>query len=231
MTTRMNILIFVVLAAILANCTTTPVVNTPLHTAEVRIVHEISPTPPPTAVAPTSAFTTTLPTPTVPSVQALAARTFGGELIETISLPSIGVESAVVAVGWTVSGASDPGSEPAVWDSPGPLVGWTINSGLPETGGNIILYGHNNMYGSVFKDLWKLQPGDKLSLETGLEARQYVVDRVLLLPVMNANSTQRQAYLAYLQQIEQPRLTIISCWPPESNTHRVVVIAYPIMMP
>ena len=222
---------FGVLALILAGCA--PILGsiTPLPTAQVRIVHEISPTPPASTVAPTTASTTAPATPTVRDVQALAERTYGEKLIEHISLPSIGVESAVVAVGWTVTGASDPSADAAEWDSPGQAVGWVLTSGLPETGGNIILYGHNNMYGSVFKYLWKMQPGDGISLGNGLEARQYIVDRVLVLPVLNANPTQKQAYLVYLAETEQPRLTLISCWPPESNTHRVVVIAYPDMMP
>jgi LPXTG-site transpeptidase (sortase) family protein len=164
-------------------------------------------------------------------VQALAARTYGKRLIQHISLPSIGVDSGVVAVGWHMTGPADPQANSAEWDSPGPAVGWVVTSGLPDTGGNVILYGHNNMYGSVFKNLWKLQPGDEVTLQTGQDSRQYQVDRVLLLPMLNANPTQKQAYLAYLAETAQPRLTIISCWPPESNTQRVVVIAYPVTIP
>jgi len=137
----------------------------------------------------------------------------------------------VVTVGWHPAEASDPQAGFAEWDSPGAAVGWVVTSALPDTAGNVILYGHNNMYGSVFRDLWKLKPGDAATLQTGQGTRQYLVDRVLLLPMLNANSAQRQAYLAYLEQTDEPRLTLISCWPPESNTHRVVAIAYPASMP
>lgn len=235
MTSWKHLQIIIVLTGLpvglLAGCASNPAANPPLPTAQVRIVHPISPTPPPSTASPATSSPTSLATPSVAPVQALALRTYGDKLIRHISLPSIGVESAVVAVGWTVTGTADPQADTAEWDSPGPDVGWVVTSGLPGTGGNVILYGHNNMYGSVFKNLWKMQPDDKISLQTGLEAQQYVVDRVLLLPVLNSNPTQKQAYLAYLAQTEQPRLTLISCWPPESNTHRVVVIAYPAMMP
>jgi hypothetical protein len=32
---------------------------------------------------------------------------------------------------------------------------------------------------------------------------------------------------AYLQNTSPPRLTLLSCWLPQSNTHRVVVLAAP----
>jgi len=102
-----------------------------------------------------------------------------------------------------------------------------VTSALPDQAGNIVLYGHNNMYGAVFKNLGTLEPGDSILLETGQRAWEYHVSRVELLPILAASADDLAAYQAYLQPTAAPRLTVISCWPPESNTHRVVVIAGP----
>ena len=110
-------------------------------------------------------------------------------------------------------------------------VEWVETSALPDQAGNVILYGHNNMYTAIFKDLGKLRIGDDISLKTGQRSWEYQVDQLLILPVLGAGAQERAAYQVYLQPTIAPRLTLISCWPPVSNTHRVVVIAYPVQVP
>jgi sortase (surface protein transpeptidase) len=170
-------------------------------------------------------------TPRALNLQEIAQQTYGERLVRQIVIPKISVESPIVTVGWLVDHTVSLQSATAEWDSPGPAVGWVLTSALPDQVGNVILYGHNNMYGSVFKNLGKLAPGDDISLKTGQRTWFYQVDRVLLLPILNATPGQRLAYLAYISDTPLPRLTIISCWPPESNTYRVVVIAYPVQNP
>jgi LPXTG-site transpeptidase (sortase) family protein len=164
-------------------------------------------------------------------LQELAVQTYGGRLIQRIAIPAITVDSPVVTVGWLVDRTNSSLAAAAEWDSPGPAVGWVLTSALPDRPGNIILYGHNNMYGSVFKNLGKLAAGDALILQTGQASWHYQVDRVVLLPFLLATAGQRQAYQAYLADTALPRLTVISCWPPESNTYRLIVIAYPVLNP
>jgi LPXTG-site transpeptidase (sortase) family protein len=186
----------------------------------------VIPNPTPSASAEPSSIPTVIPL----SLQEMAWQTYGKRLITQIRIPAIAVDAPMVAVGWRVDRSSNPAGL-AEWDSPGPAVGWVVSSALPGQNGNIILYGHNNMYGSVFRNLWKLGPGEAIVLQTGEHAWQYQVDRVVLLPFLQADEGQRLAYQAYLTDSALPRLTIISCWPPESNTHRVVVIAYPVIVP
>jgi len=179
--------------------------------------------PPPQATA------TALPPPSSPAD--LAFQVYGDRLIQHIGIPALGIYSPVVPVGWQVDTTSATVADIAGWDSPGAAVGWVLTSALPDQPGNIILYGHNNMYGAVFKDLWALKTGDAILLETGLGAWEYHVSRVDLLPIKGSGFDELAAYQGYLQSTGSPRLTVISCWPPESNTHRVVVIAEPIPMP
>jgi LPXTG-site transpeptidase (sortase) family protein len=170
---------------------------------------------------------TSLPPPSSPAD--LAFQVYGDRLIQHIGIPALGIYSPVVPVGWQVDTASSTGV--AGWDSPGAAVGWVLTSALPDQTGNIILYGHNNMYGAVFKDLWALKTGDAILLETGLRTWEYRINLVKLLPLMGATPVELAAFQAYLQPTGSPRLTVISCWPPEGNTHRVVVVGDMVPIP
>lgn len=167
-------------------------------------------------------------TDTISDIAALAKEVYGGRLIDRIFIPAIQVDSSVVPVGWRI--VNQPGTTlvDGEWDSPLAEVGWAISSALPDDDGNILLYGHNNMYTAIFKDLGSLAPGDNIYLFNAQDTWQYKVAQVSILPVLGASEKQIAAYLAYLQPTPAARLTLISCWPPVSNTHRVVVLAYPV---
>lgn len=215
------------LGLLLAGCQPSQTLPAELPTALVQITHQVLLASTETA-SPEPSVT---PTPRPLSLQELAKQTYGGRLIERIEIPAIAVNSPVVTVGWQVDRTNGSPSASAEWDLPGPAVGWILTSALPDRPGNIILYGHNNMYGSVFRNLGKLTAGDALSLQTAQASWHYQVDRVVFLPVLLATAGQRQAYQAYLADTTLPRLTVISCWPPESNTYRLIVIAYPVLNP
>jgi LPXTG-site transpeptidase (sortase) family protein len=161
----------------------------------------------------------------------LSQDVYGKRLIEQISIPSLGIETAVVPVGWRYTSAGNADPNNIEWDSPGDYVGWTITSQLPGQAGNIILYGHNNTYTAIFKDLSKLKPGARVFLKTGLHLWEYQVDSINIIPVVFSDGKDRSAYQNLLKDDGIPRLTLVSCWPPVSNTHRVVVTAFPVVSP
>jgi sortase A len=156
----------------------------------------------------------------------IAARAYGPRLIVRIDIPAIEVHTPVVAVGWVVKEAAEgrPGID---WDSPGALAGWVVTSALPGDGSNTILYGHNNLYTSIFKDLGDLKTGDQVSLTTGEKQWTYTVYRVLFLQTTFADKQTLESYEKYLGPGTKEQVTLISCWPPLSNTHRVIVLAEP----
>jgi sortase A len=96
--------------------------------------------------------------------------------------------------------------------------------GLP---GNTVLDGHHNVKGEVFRDLWTLQAGDEITLYAGAQARPYRVRQVLILPEKGQPLEVRLANARYIQPSEDERLTLVTCWPYENNTHRTVVVALP----
>jgi sortase A len=163
----------------------------------------------------------------MPDLLELAAREYGPRLILEVDIPAIEVSSPVVAAGWVAKEGAEGGTEIA-WDSPGSLAGWAVTSAVPGDGSNIILYGHNNVDASVFRDLGEVRRGDEVSLKTGEGTSVYRVSEVVFLKITFASAEDVEDYEQYLRPTPKEQLTIISCWPPVSNTHRVVVIAKPV---
>ena len=146
-----------------------------------------------------------------------------------LEIPAIELETAVEAMGWkSVKDAS--GNSVSQWLDVQNAAGWLQNSAVPGAQGNTVLSGHNNIEGAVFRDLWKLQNGDLIYLNAARERFSYVIEDVYILPEEHASDAQRAQSAAYIAQSGDERLTLVSCWPPNSNTHRVFVVAKPITL-
>jgi len=157
----------------------------------------------------------------------LAQSVYGERLIAYISIPALNLLAPVTPVGWE---SDDLVRGTPQWDSPGAAVGWALSSALPGDDANIILYGHNNIESSIFRDLSELTAGDVITLQTGEGEWVYVVSEVAILPAVTQEESQAIVD-TYLLPGRAPRLTLLSCYPPEGNTQRVVVTAYPSSLP
>jgi sortase A len=142
-------------------------------------------------------------------------------------IPSIKVDTPVVELGWKTSKTAS-GSIFSEWDVADYAAGWHKNSSVPGEHGNIVMSGHNNILGSVFRELDQLKRGDTLEVFAGGAEYAYAVDEVLILPEKHASDQQRKANVKYIQETPDDRLTLVSCWPRDDNTHRIVVIAKPV---
>ncbi len=112
------------------------------------------------------------------------------------------------------------------WEVPARrAAGWLSSSAPFGAAGNTVLDGHHNIDGEVFRDLWTLQPGDEIVLWAGEAARDYRVTEVLILPERDQPLDVRLANARYIQPTTDERLTLITCWPYEDNSHRAVVVA------
>ena len=94
-----------------------------------------------------------------------------------------------------------------------------------------MLDGHHNIYGEVFRYLVDLKPGDTIQLWAGDQAREYVVSLLKILPEKGQPLEVRLKNARWIQPTEDERLTLITCWPYESNTHRLIVVALPADAP
>jgi sortase A len=114
------------------------------------------------------------------------------------------------------------------WLAPNePAVGWHESSALLGSSGNTVLNGHHNVYGEVFKDLVNVHEGDLIEVYSGNNVFRYRVALAMLLPERFKSLTVRFENARWILPTEDERVTLITCWPYESNTHRVVIVALP----
>jgi sortase A len=142
-----------------------------------------------------------------------------------IEIPTIDVDVPVVELGW--SQVEQAGQIFSEWDVAAYAAGWHKNSALPGAGGNVVLSGHNNILGAVFRELDQLKKGDPIVLWMRDDLYEYTVEQVIVLPDRGISDKQRTANARWIGPFDEERVTLVSCWPRNNNTHRIVVIARP----
>lgn len=150
-----------------------------------------------------------------------------GEVPDRIEIAAIELEASVIPIGYEK--LQFEGEVYDQWLAPDyRAVGWHETSAGLGAPGNTVLNGHHNIYGEVFRDLYRVQVGDEIAVFSGEDIFTYVVVYTAVLPERNQPLEVRLANAEWIQQTEDERITIITCWPYESNTHRVVVVAVPV---
>lgn len=143
-----------------------------------------------------------------------------------LMVPSIKLETPIVELGWHPA-RSDAGQIFSEWDVADNAAGWHKNSALPGHGGNVVLSGHNNIRGAVFRELDRLKKGDEAIVWYGNRKYTYIVERVMIVPEKYASPEQRAENAAWIGPFDDDRLTLVSCWPRDDNSHRIIVVAHP----
>jgi LPXTG-site transpeptidase (sortase) family protein len=89
----------------------------------------------------------------------------------------------------------------------------------PIGSGNAVLYGHDDIEGSIFGRLNELKNGDELDVQTasGTPVAYHVTTKTIVAPTA----------VQILQPTSDVRLTLFTCWPNWVDTQRVVVTAVP----
>lgn len=128
--------------------------------------------------------------------------TSGPQSPTRIVIPAIGVDWPIV-----------PGDS---WDQLKLGVGHRAGSADPGERGNMILSGHNDVFGEVFKDLETLKNGDEVHVFAGGKLFKYAVRAKR---IVSPND------LSVLQPTREAAVTLITCHPYRVDTHRLVVIA------
>jgi sortase A len=140
--------------------------------------------------------------PLVQSLANLPIPTAGPDQAIRIQIPVINVDAPVV------QGDS--------WDQLKKGVAQHLGSANPGQVGNVVLSGHDDVFGEIFRDLEKLQPGDVIILYTSQRQYVYVVTGSQIVPpnqvdVMNPTS--------------DATATLITCYPYRIDNKRIVVFA------
>jgi len=119
-----------------------------------------------------------------------------------IQIPAIGVDAPVV--------------QGDGWEQLKKGVAQHIGTPNPGENGNIVLSGHNDVYGEVFRYLDRLNPGDKVILFTN--QRQYTY-------VITGSQMVEPTAVEVMAPTPDARVTLISCHPYLVDIHRIVVSA------
>ncbi len=143
-----------------------------------------------------------------------------------LRIPSLQLDAPVVPARLTT--VREGGQEFITWEPPNRFAaGWLTTSADPGQPGNVVLIGHHNIYGKVFADLHRLRPGQRIWIETRRGVYVYAVEAVHILPEKGQPLEVRRRNLQWVLPTLDERLTLVTCWPPNNNTHRLVVVARP----
>ncbi len=107
-------------------------------------------------------------------------------------------------------------------------VGWHGDSAPLGEVGNTVLNGHHNVHGAVFRDLINLPVGEEIIIYNGDQTFTYRVTNTELFRNQGLPLRERLANGRWFHSTEDERLTLTTCWPYTSNTHRLVVVAHPV---
>jgi sortase A len=144
-----------------------------------------------------------------------------------ISGESIELDAPVVTMGWELK--EQQGRMIAEWQIPEKGAAWHRNSGAPGGGSNIVISGHNNSAGGrVFANLEDLNLGDHVTVRNIKgDTFVYEVQDKKLVRTLGASQQTLEFLEAVIKPTPTEQLTLITCWPGWSNTHRLIITAVP----
>src|SRR3990172_6455583 len=132
-----------------------------------------------------------------------------------IEIPTPGPEQAL-GIKIAAIGVSAPIVQGDGWEELKRGVGQHIGSANPGENGNLVLTGHDDIYGEVFRYLPALEPGDAITIFTASRSYTYsVTERLIVEP----------SFVEVMGPTSTATLTLISCTPYRVDTHRIVVLA------
>jgi sortase A len=187
-----------------------------------------TPTDTPTPTATPTATPTFTPTPTATATPT-PLRPLALSPPTRLVIPALNVDISVVEVGWKIIGEGE--SAKKVWVVADYAAGFHRTSAYPGRPGNTVISGHNNIRGEVFRDLETLAAGDEVTVYVGETVYPYQVAETHILPDKWVSEEQKQENAKWIGYFPEERLTLVTCWPYEGNSHRVIVVAKPVEPP
>jgi sortase A len=171
----------------------------------------INPSPSPTPSPTPSAAATPTEAPQANAAAVAPAAVPATTVTARVSIPRIGIRNAPIYDRGT-------DSKGVMLIAPGYAVTHYAFS-APFGGGNTVLYGHDDIQGSIFGHLYDLGAGDLIQITVGGETQTYrVTGHQIVAPTA----------VGVLAPTGDTRLTLITCWPYNVDTKRWIVSALKI---
>jgi sortase (surface protein transpeptidase) len=213
-----------------------------------------SPTPASTVVAATEPTIEPAQTPTAlastatpqPEPSAIPTTALAGPPVR-LAIPELGIDVPVMEMTWEVVQAA--AGLQTRWVIPENEAGHHIDSAQLGQTGNLVISGHNNIYGRVFERISLAWPGKSTRVDDITERSEilngrtiqlynqagqrfdYAITDFLRLKDTGIPLAQRVENARFMRPTDDTRVTLVTCWPPWSNTHRLIVIARPAPQP
>ena len=119
-----------------------------------------------------------------------------------IQIPAIGVDAPIV--------------QGDGWEQLKKGVGQHIGTPNPGQDGNLVLSAHNDIFGEIFRELDRLQPGDAVIVYTNQRQFTYII---------TGSQVVEPTRVEVMAPTPNPTITLISCYPYMVNTQRIVISA------
>jgi sortase A len=209
--------------------TTVSLVLTPSIAATQAARIKPSETPPPPSPSPylppvlPEETSTLAPITTLPAVPlALPAGSMSRAV--RIVIPALHLDARVVEMPSTV--VMEDGERVANWLVPKYDVGHAVGSANPGERDNVVMSAHNNLYTALFRKLYTMKPGDEITVSNAAGASfLYRVTQSYIVQEVGVSFQQQVANAQVMLPTKDARMTLISCYPENNNTHRAIVIA------
>lgn len=141
-------------------------------------------------------------------------------------IPSVKIDTKVVPVSWRMLPAPG-GATKSEWQVADYAVGHHQGSANPGQPGNVVMSGHVDYKGQVFKDLNRVNKGDEVTVFTEKGQYIYVVTDLKIVKEEGVSAEQKRLNAMYMNPTPDQTLTMITCWPYGVDDHRLIVIAKP----
>ncbi len=104
---------------------------------------------------------------------------------------------------------------------------WHPDSALLGKFGNTVINGHHNEFGKVFGKLVDVESGDIVYVYAKGKKYSFVIANKMILEERGQPLEVRMQNAEWLGKTDDERLTLVTCWPEKSNTHRLILVARP----
>ena len=142
-----------------------------------------------------------------------------------ITIPAVGIDTDVVEVAPYV--ATVDGQQVQMWQVADWAAGYHATTAVPGEGGNIVIAGHDDVRGEVFRGLHDIEIGHEVQLISSAGTFTYIVQEVHLRRERDVALAERLAVGQFMAPMPEERLTLITCWPYGIDDHRLIIVAKP----
>jgi sortase A len=143
-----------------------------------------------------------------------------------LSIPRIKIDTSVVPVSWEMIPGKD-GQQSSQWKVAEYAAGHHQGTANPGQPGNVVISGHVDWKGEVFKNLHEAKRGDEIHVYTDDREYLYLVQDIQIVLEDGATDAQKRQNARFMDPTPDQTLTLITCYPYGIDNHRLIVIAKP----